>query len=110
MLRGIIERSRPQWGFLACFVVPLGLCVLLNAVLRPWWARDLGGRRRAWSSTKGSDNWYEFSPETQRDHPLLTGFLSWHDSDVAMIALGAVALLFLGRAVLRRAASRGSAS
>lgn len=104
MRQRIATWLREQKGFLLCVCGPLAIAVLLNAIVRPNLARELGGRRRAWSNTRGSDNWYEFPPETQREHPLLTGFLSWHDGAVAMIALGTVVALCLGWAVLGRIA------
>ncbi|SEB73315.1 hypothetical protein [Arthrobacter woluwensis] len=106
MRQRIITWVREQKGFLVCVCAPLAVAVLVNAIVRPKLAGQLGGRRRAWSNTRGSDNWYEFPPETQRDHPLLTGFLSWHDSAVAMIALGSVVVLCLGWAALGRLTRR----
>jgi|GEM_PF-4399067 len=105
MLRGIVARLRSQAGFLAC-LAPLGIGVLLNGVLRPWWAAELGGRRRTWSSTRGNNNWYEFPSEVREQHPLLTGFLSLQDGQVALAALVLVVFLFAARAVVRRMRSR----
>ncbi|WP_287899849.1 hypothetical protein [Arthrobacter sp.] len=106
MRQRIITWLREQCGFLVCFCGPLALAALLNGAVRPALARQLGGQRHAWSNTRGSDNWYEFTPETQREHPLLTGFLSWHDGAVSMIALGLLVVLCLGWAVLVRVSRR----
>lgn len=92
---------RAQAGFLICLVVPLTVGVLLNGWLRPWWAAELGGRRRAWSSTRGNNNWYEFSPEVREEHPALTSFLSLQDGEVSMVLAGVIVVLFLLRVGIR---------
>lgn len=108
MIRGILARLRPQAGFLACLVLPLAAGVLLNGLFRPWWAAELGGRRRAWSSTRGSNNWYEFPDSVREEHPLLTGFLSLQDGHVSMAVLALILVLFAIRAVIRLARSRAA--
>ncbi|MFC4256598.1 hypothetical protein GRI97_09280 [Altererythrobacter xixiisoli] len=77
-------------------VVPLFLCVILNALVRPWLADRIGGTLvRSGNAVRGNDRWWNFAETTRAEHPMLTGFLSWSDGAMAMITFAAIALLLV---------------
>lgn len=89
------QKSRPSYSTLAV-LVPLAVCVILNALIRPWLAGTIGGTViRSGSSVRSNNRWWTFTETTQADHPWLTWFLSMSDGAVAMIALGLIAILLM---------------
>lgn len=84
-------------------VLPLFICVTLNALLRPWLAQVLGGTMvRSGAGVRGSDRWWTFDPATHIEHPILTGFLSLSDGALGMLTLAAIAVLLLGLWLISR--------
>lgn len=82
--------------YTAAVVVPLFICVALNALVRPWLAGRLGGTLvLSGSAVRGPDRWWTFDAATQADHPLLTGFLATSDGALAMLTLAGIGLLLL---------------
>ena len=94
-----------------CVAIPLGVAVILNALVRPFLADGLPGRlvRRA-GSVRGGDRWWEFDEATRADHPLLTAFLHLSDGAIGMAALGLAVLAVMGLWVVERSQRRGTAS
>lgn len=96
-----------------CVGVPLGVAVILNALVRPFLAEGLHGRLvRPAGSVRGGDRWWEFDAATRADHPVLTGFLHLSDGAIGMAALGLAALAVMGLWIVERSRSRrrGTAS
>jgi len=78
-------------------MVPLIVCVALNAVVRPWLADGLGGKTvRSGASVRGSDRWWSFDAQTQVDHPALTAFLTLSDGALGMLTFAVIAVLLIG--------------
>jgi len=78
-------------------VMPLMICVVLNALVRPWLADGLGGKTvRSGASVRGSDRWWTFDAQTQVDHPVLTAFLHLSDGALAMLTFAVIAVLLIG--------------
>lgn len=84
-------------------MVPLIVCVALNAVVRPWLADGLGGKAvRSGAAVRGSDRWWTFDAQTQVDHPALTAFLTLSDGALAMLTFAVIAALLIGIWVMDR--------
>ena len=78
-------------------MVPLIVCVALNAVVRPWLADGIGGELvRSGAAVRGSDRWWTFDAQTQVDHPALTAFLTLSDGALAMLTFAVIAVLLIG--------------
>ena len=88
---------------MAALVVPLFICVALNALIRPWLAGTLGGTLvQSGHAVRGPDRWWNFDSATRVEHPLLTGFLSLSDGALAMLTFAVIALLLLAIWVVGR--------
>lgn len=89
--------------FLLCLVGPIALCVLLNALLRPGFARAIGGERHSTGAgARSQDVTWIFSPTATAEHPLLTAFLAPSDGQIAMWALAMSAILLTARWLIVR--------
>lgn len=90
-------RLRPP-PFAVALIGPLAIGVLLNAIVRPSLAAQLGGTMRSsGGSVRGQDRWWEFDAVTRADHPMLTGFLSTSDGAIAMVMIGLMLVCFAWR-------------
>jgi hypothetical protein len=95
MPRSAFQKYRPSYSTFAV-LGPLIVCVILNALIRPWLADQIGGTViRTGSSVRSNNRWWTFAETTQTDHPLLTWFLSVSDGAVAMAAAGLVVIFLL---------------
>ncbi|RLP77497.1 hypothetical protein D9V32_03355 [Mycetocola tolaasinivorans] len=94
---------RATLGFLLCLVGPLVVGVILNALVRPGLARSLGGEQHVvGGAVRSRDVWWTFTPEIERQHPVLTTFLGYSDGLIAMCVLASIVVIFLVRWVVRR--------
>lgn len=89
--------------FLLCLVGPIALCVPLNALLRPGFARAIGGELHSTGAGVHSQDFtWIFSPTATAEHPLLTAFLAPSDGQIAMWALAMSAILLTARWLIVR--------
>ena len=73
---------------------PIILCVIMNAIVRPYLGRQLGGELISrGASVRGIDRWWVFDDATRGAHPWLTNFLTRSDGEMAMICFAMVAVL-----------------
>lgn len=76
---------------------PLGVTVLLNAIVRPMMAERLGGEMiRRGAAVRGSDRWWVFDAATKAEHPYQTAFLEASDGVMAMWGFVGVAIVICG--------------
>lgn len=89
----------------AAIVLPLFICVALNALVRPWLAGRLGGAlvQSGGNSVRGGPNrWWTFDASTHAEHPGLTGFLTISDGALGMITFAVIGFLLIGGWVVGR--------
>ena len=80
--------SRIALRFTVYVAIPIGIAVILNAIVRPTLAAQLGGsRRQHFTNFRSSDGWWEFDAATRDAHPVLTRFLELSDGALAMMLL-----------------------
>lgn len=111
-----MPRSRTRLRALAlplCVAAPLGVVVVLNALVRPRMAEALGGTRVSRFTTyKSADGWWEFAEPVRASHAIAARFLEFSDGAIAMAgiavaALACAALLASDRIRLARERKRG---
>ncbi len=100
----------------AIILSPLGVGVLLNAIVRPWLSTLIDAEEiRRGSSVRGSNRWWAASPESAAEQPAISWFLGVSDGAIAavlMLSCGVIALAMWirGRRVRRREAQRLAAT
>ncbi|MFF8818393.1 hypothetical protein ACF07D_10405 [Leucobacter sp. NPDC015123] len=91
-----MPRSRTRFRALMlplCVAVPVGVAIVLNAIVRPWLAESLdGARRTSFTNAKSADGWWEFSDPVRAAHPAATSFLETSDGAIAIAGIAVAAL------------------
>ncbi|UTX52291.1 hypothetical protein [Leucobacter aridicollis] len=92
-----MPRSRTRFRALMlplCVAVPVGVAIVLNAIVRPWLAESLdGARRTSFTNAKSADGWWEFSDQVRTAHPAATSFLETSDGAIATAGIALAALV-----------------
>lgn len=100
----------------AIIVSPLAVGVLLNAIVRPWLATLIEAEEiRQAGSVRGSNRWWEPTPQSVAEHPVISWFLSVSDGALAGVLLAscgliAIAMWLRGRSARRRSERRRAAT
>ncbi|WP_125100312.1 hypothetical protein [Leucobacter chromiireducens] len=99
----------------AIILSPLGLGVLLNAIVRPWLATLIEAEEiRRGASVRGSDRWWVPTHQSAAEHPAISWFLSVSDGALAgalLLSCGVIALaMYARRRAERRRAERRRAT
>ncbi|GAA1606261.1 hypothetical protein [Leucobacter chromiireducens] len=101
---------------IAIIMSPLAVGVLLNAIVRPWLATFIDAEEiRRGTSVRGSNRWWEPTPQSVAEHPVISWFLSVSDGALAGVLLAscgliAIAMWLCGRIARRRGERRRAAT